>query len=238
MKLQEIFNQLTHGEFSQLSIGGNERGVITDKTYPAVLSHINLGLTALFTRFSLMEGRIDLRPVPGQLVYHLDSKFSVNYRHPYEAVRYLIDTPKDVFNDDTVIKVEKVLDSEGNLHNLNVDGDPNSFFTPSIKSLRIPKDWKGDVTLVYRKNHPQVVVPMTGLLLPERVEIELPYTHLEALLYFVASRAHNPAGMSNEFHMGASYAAKYEQACMMLDMQNVQSDRTTENHRLIRGGWV
>lgn len=58
MKLIEIFNQLTFGELAQLSMGGMDAGEINDKNYDAVLSHINLGLTALHKRFPLKEGRL------------------------------------------------------------------------------------------------------------------------------------------------------------------------------------
>lgn len=237
MKLSEIFKQLTHGEFKQLYIGGAQQSGIDATKYEEVLTHINLGLTALFTRFLLMEGRILVRPLENVRDYSLDSAFAVNDRKSREDVRYLIDSPSSKYNDDTLIKVEKVLDMQECMQPLNVEGDPCSFFTPSIKSLRIPKDWKGDFTLVFRQNHPQIVIPV-GYFDPARVEVELPYTHLEALLYFVASRVHNPVGMVNEFHMGNSYAAKYEQACQTLERLNVQADYVTENHRLIRNGWA
>jgi hypothetical protein len=57
-------------------------------------------------------------------------------------------------------------------------------------------------------------------------------------LYFVASRVHNPIGMTNEFHAGNSYAAKYEQACMLLDMKNLQVDQGSENTKLRDRGFV
>jgi hypothetical protein len=241
MKLSEIFNQLTHGEFRMLAIGGATLGSITEANYPAVLAHINLGLTALFTRFTLKEGRILLRPVEGQLVYALDDKFAVNNRRSAQVNRYLIDSASEPFNDDTLIKVERVLDTCQRDLSLNRQDDPCSYFTPSIKSLRIPPPTKDhpleDVTLVYRQNHAQLAVTM-GYFDPARIEVELPYTHLEALLYFVASRVHNPLGMQNEFNMGNNYAQKYEQACQMLEMKNVEADHSTENCRIRRMGWV
>lgn len=237
MKLSEIFTQLTYGEFSQLCIGGGEQGKISEENYPAVVAHVNLGLTALFRRFNLKEGRITLRPVENKLVYELDSKFAVNNARSRETVRYLIDTPADKFDDDTLIKVEKVLDLAEEEVLLNVEGDPESCFTPSMKSIRIPKEAVDDLILVYRQNHPQIVVP-AGIFDPARVEIELPYTYLDALLYFVASRAHNPVGMQNEFHKGNSYFAKYEAVCAELEFHNVKRDNTFDNDRLVKGGWV
>jgi hypothetical protein len=237
MKLSEIFTQLVHGEFSQLNLGGGQEKVIAPEDSAAVVAHVNLGLTALFTRFNLKEGRIVLRPIDGQLVYPLDDAFAVNNTKSKETVRYLIDTPEAPFRDDTLIKIEKVLDADECPLLLNVEDDPESCFTPALNVIRIPKEATNDLTLVYRENHRQIVVPI-GYFDPSRVEIDLPYTHMAALLYFVASRAHNPVGMVNEFHKGNSYYAKYEAECAILESQNVKPDRMYENHRLIRNGWV
>lgn len=237
MKLSEILSQLTFGEFNQLAIGGAEKGKIDEKNYPAVISHINLGLTALFRRFPLKEGRVTLRPVPGQLVYPLDSKFAVSNVRSKETTRYLIDSATDKFDDDTLIKVERVLDLSHTEVPLNVDHDPESCFTPAMNVIRIPTMAVDDLILVYRQNHPQIVVP-SGYFDPTKVEVDLPYTHLEALLYFVASRAHNPVGMVNEFHKGNSYAAKYEAVCAELEYNNIKPDHGWENMRLPKGGWV
>lgn len=237
MKLSEIFTQLTHGEFSQLVIGGGEAGIIAEADYAAVVSHINLGLTALYRRFPLKEGRVTLRPQPEQREYLLASRFAVSNTRSTEPVRYLIDTTASPFKEDTLIEVEKVLDEHESELMLNETGEPDSFLTPALNVIRIPKDQTADVTLVFRQNHPQIMVPF-GYIDPVRTEIDLPYTYLEALLYFVASRAHNPVGMQNEFHKGNSYFAKFEGVCAELERMNVQADRTTENHRFHRNGWI
>jgi len=68
--------------------------------------------------------------------------------------------------------------------------------------------------------------------------VQLPDSHLEALLFFVASRVNNPIGMTNEFNAGNSYAAKFEAACQALEEQGLQVDQDSQNTRLHRGGWV
>ena len=69
-------------------------------------------------------------------------------------------------------------------------------------------------------------------------EIELPYSHLEALLYFIASRVHNPIGMANEFHAGNSWAAKYEHECVRLEQLNLRVDQGEDNTNFCRNGWI
>jgi len=223
MKLQEIFDQLSAGEFSQLSIGGGDAGVIDEGNYARVLSHINLALTTLFTRFNLKEQRL---LVP--LNVNVDT--------------YALDT-------DDLLKINKVVTDDDVELVLNQECDPYSCFTPSLNILRVPQiiltqgaDLPEDLltenlTVVYRANHPVLTVEL-DLFSPKTQVVELPRSHLLPLLYFVASRVHNPIGMSNEFHAGNNYWAKYEAASQALEAKGMQVDLGAQNTRISRGGWV
>lgn len=238
MKLSEIFNQLTYGELSQIHLGGAEAGQIDENNYSKVLVHINLGLTALHTRFPLKEGRLSLQTQPGMLTYSLNSKYAVSNLKSREAVRFIVDSSAEPFKDD-IHKVERVYQGTQEL-GLNDESDPLACFTPSAHVLRVPSEIVEEgspLTVVYRANHVPIVVGL-GYFDPTRVEVDLPYSHLEPLLYYVASRVNNPMGMANEFHAGNSYAAKYEAACQQLEMHNLRVDQGRQNTRLERNGWV
>lgn len=222
MKLSEIFSQLTYGELSQLSLGGADVGEIDSNNYPKILSHVNMGLLALYARFPLKEGRVIVPLQVGKTTYLLD---------PNE-----------------VLKVERVYTATGWEMGLNDESDPFACFTPSLHTLRvsaavtagsgeIPDYLKtSSLEVVYRAKHPALTVD-AGFD-PELVEVTLPYSHLEALLLYVASRVNNPIGMSNEFHAGNSYAAKFESACQQLELQNLRVDQGAQNTRLERAGWA
>lgn len=238
MKLSEIFNQLTYGELSQIHLGGADTGVIDEANYPKILAHINLGLTALHTRFPLKEGRLKLQTRPGMVTYPLNSRFAVCNTRSREVIRTIQDTASDSFKDD-IHKVERVYQNTQEL-GLNDEANPLSCFTPSAHVLRVPTEVAEEGALlqvVYRANHVPIAVGL-GLFDPARVEVDLPYSHLEPLLYFVASRVNNPMGMANEFHAGNSYSAKYEAACQQLELQNLRVDQGAQNTRLERSGWV
>lgn len=223
MKLQEVFEQLSYGEFSQLSIGGAEQGVINESNYTQVLSHINLGLTALYTRFNLKERR----------------------------VTFPLNTAADTYqlNIDDILKIEQILTDADVELSINKPDDPYSIAMPSLQSVRVPQvilDQGPDLpdaavteslTVVYRANHPRLVGTL-GMSETVSTVLELPYSHLTALLYFVASRVNNPIGMTNEFHAGNSWFAKYEGECQRLELTNLQVDKTTYNDHLTRNGWV
>jgi len=223
MNLQEVFDQLSAGEFSQLSIGGANAGVIDESNYKKILGHVNLGLTALFTRFNLKEQSLQFTLNPASDTYQL--------------------------NLDDMLKISKVV-TDGDVEvPLNKDGNPYSCFTPSLNTIQVPQvilDQGADLPedlkttklkVVYRANHPKLKLTL-GMLNPSTVNLELPATHLSPLLYFVASRVHNPIGMTNEFHAGNSYYAKYEAACQRLENEGMQVDPVPDNTRLSRNGWV
>lgn len=248
MKLIEVFNQLTTGELSQLCIGGAAEGEITEANYGKVVGHINLGLTALYKRFFLKEGRITLSMISGRSIYPIHSTYAVNNAKSKELVRYLLDEPGNKFQDD-ILKIESVQTDAGFEIPLNDVLEPLSITTTSPTILRIPAaliaqgpdlppQYKtGNLTVVYRANHPKLN-PDAGSFNPETLELELPESHLEALLLYVASRANTPMGMVNEFNAGNNYASKYELACQQLEQFNFQIDHNNTNHRLIRNGWV
>ena len=247
MKLIEVFNQLTTGELSTLYIGGAAEGEITEANYGKVVGHINLGLTALYKRFFLKEGRVDLDMVSGRSIYPIHSKYAVSNTKSKEPVKYLLDSTGK-FTDD-ILKIESVLTDAGKDLPLNDATDPLSITLTSPTILRIPaaliaqgadlpEDYKtSKLTVVYRANHPALLWNEYNCD-PELIELELPESHLEALLLYVASRAHTPGGLVNEFNSGNNYASKYEMECLRLEQFNLQIDHNTSNHRLIRNGWV
>ena len=238
MKLSEIFEQLTYSEFSQLSIGGEPAGVINDKNYARVVSFINLGLTALYTRFCLKEAEVIFRLEKNKYSYLIGSQSDVDF----------IDDYFPLFDVEEIIKIEEVYGDSGVKYSLNDRSDIWSFYTPSLlilgvptkivdKSADVPEDLITDrIRLKYRAGHRKLSVGKNFN--PKNEEIELPYTYLSALLYFVASRVHNPIGLTNDFHAGNSYYSRYEKACADLEIHNVRVDQGGQNTRLVKNGWV
>lgn len=244
MKLQNIYDQLRRGELCQLSIGGENQGVINEKNHLVVLNAVNLGLANLHSRFNLKEGSLKLILVPGVYNYNLKSAFALGNPDSTELVRYI----EGEFLDD-LAKVEAVYTEEGHEIALNSRGK-YSCSTPNTHTLRVPVSIVDqDIDLhtnlktnaldvVYRALHPEIVPDEYFGLEIEEVEVDLPYPYLEPLLYFVAGRLHHPAGMVGDFQMGASYSAKYEQACQRLENINLQTDKGAENNKFIRNGWL
>lgn len=245
MTLQEIIEALTTSEFSQLSFGGEAQGVINESNAPKLVPHLNLGLTTLYARFNLKEGRLVLEPVADQTVYAIHSKYAVNNTRSRELVRYLIDDPAAPFKDD-VLRIERVLTDAGDDLPMNVDGNTWSAHTPTATSLRLPlevvnqtqdlPDWlkTEQLELVYRANHPKLAVDVDL----DADVIQLPYSHLSALLYFTASRANWPTGMNIQSNLGDPWMQKYERACQALENQGLQRQAETGFDKLRDRGFV
>lgn len=241
MKLSTIFTQLTHGELSQISIGGSEVGVISPNSYVQMYAHVDLALTALYKRFYLKEGRITIQLQPDTLYYALHSDYAVSNATSLKPVKYIVDSIGSPFKDD-ILKVERAIVSGYGEVTMNQDGDAYSVFTPTSSAIRVTQEMidgqhPESLELVYRANHPLISNGMVTAD-PDSIEIELPYTHLEPLLLFIASRIHNPIGVTNEFNAGNNYAAKYEAACRQLEVTNLQVDQGSQYSRLSNKGWV
>ena len=247
MKLAEIFNQLMYGELSQMGFGVLDNGDTNEKHYASLMAHINLGLTALYKRFTLKEGRIVLELQTDQAVYPLQSRFAVTGKGAL-PVRYIKDSVMFPFLED-IHKIERVITDRDYEMALNDSSNKYACATPSSSILRvpaimvngatdIPEELKtATLTVVYRANHPVIDINV-GSFDPATKDIELPYTHLQALLLFVASRVNNPIGMTNEFHAGNSYAAKYEQECQLLESNGLEVDQDEQNSKAAVRGWV
>lgn len=248
MLLSEIFEQLSTGELNLMSMGNSGDGSIDDANYDRLLNHINLGLAALHTRFPIRTGELTLQLIAGKTLYPISRKYAATNTVSEEVNKYILDTEDALFLDD-LMKVEKVYTSDNVLLPLNDAADEYSILTPSMSTIKVPLSivnqeadtpeeyLTGTLLVSYRAAHPKLPKG-AGMYRASTVEIDLPYQFLEALLYFVASRVNNPMGMTNEFHAGNSYSAKYEMACAALERDNIRVDQVSQPNRIQRNGWV
>lgn len=221
MKLQHIFEQLASGELAQISLGGGQAGDVPEAAHLMLTKNVQLGLTALYKRFNLKEGRSSANLVSTQTDYPIVVE--------------------------SLLKIEQVLLDSGFALPLNDSSSVDSCFTPNSKLLRVPKHiveqgpGLADVlrstklTLVYRDNHPKIDTALA----PETVELELPDAFEHVLLLFVASRIHTPSGiMGNMFSMGNNYYQRFEIECKRLEDEGLEVDTTAQTNRLQAKGFV
>ena len=137
MKLIEIFKHLTHGELSQLSLGGGPNGEITEANHEKVVSHINLALLALHTRFPLRAKTLTLALQSGKLQYALTAAYAVSSTSSKEPVRYILDSAGAPFLDD-ILEVTGIKTTLDFPVPLNDEYNPYAIMTPAVSILDVP----------------------------------------------------------------------------------------------------
>lgn len=215
MLLKDVLDSLRFGELSTMSIGGEEQGKITKKNFTNVCTHINAGLVSLYTRFKLKEGVGTVPLVADQTKYAL------------------------TFPD--LLKVTQIALIGGREFTLNNLADPDSIMFRTAKEIDVPApvvEAGGELRVVYRAKHPTIDSSPFTIMEEEDIVLELPYSYLEALTYYVASRLSNPLDMTGQFHSGNNYAAKYEKECQRLELDNVYIDGDSQSTRFNSNGWV
>jgi len=111
MTLNDIFTQLAHGELSQVILGNDGSSLLSaaEGRRKQVASHIQLGLTVLYTRFRLREGSLLVRVTPDVRAYILSADYATSNTEsevPTEN-RYIQDFVAVPFQND-LLKVERV----------------------------------------------------------------------------------------------------------------------------------
>lgn len=251
MTLDDIYTQLSHGELRQLFLGGQD---ITDPTaglspeqYPKLLSSVQLGLTELHKRFFLRQGRLAVELQPGITTYRLTPEFAESNIRSREPVKYIKDAGNPFRNE--LFKVEQVW---GVLRDtpfeipVNQSGFMRGIHMPNLTTLVLPTDvntapWMKETSqldVLYRADHPEINVHLANAY-PAGVQIELPNTHMEALCFYIASRIHNPIGMTpGAMHEGNNYFQRFLAAVAELKNQGSELDREIGDTKFSGRGFV
>ena len=216
MNLKNVIDQLSHGELRNVFMADTSDGELGERQKEMLITHVTMGLSALHTRFFLKERT------------HIENLVS-------GTGSYMVDAPD-------LLRIEMVRDLVKDEYMINVLGEPESLHTSDYRTLDVPLALYGKLEspvleVFYRANHLPLDT-MAKYLPLDRTEIDLPYTHLEALILYVSSRVMNPVGMSETFHDGNNYAAKYEKACQRLELSGFELSQTGGVNKFAKGGWV
>lgn len=237
MRLLEILEQLAYGELSTHSIGNAPTGGISPDQYARIIPHINLALTALYKRYPLKVSQVTIRQFEHITNYYLHTDFAESNLVSTKKYKYIDDSVYEPFTDD-VLGIDAVHNEMGQPMYLNDDNAAWSVQTPEYNCISIPlPDPANSLHVTYRAKPPRI----TGIDTEEKAaayEINLPPTHLEALLYFVGSRYLSNRPTLNGTNDGILLMQRYEQACLRLSEESpIISDNTT-NMKLRNNGWV
>jgi hypothetical protein len=216
MNLQIVLDHLRQGELSQISFGAD--GCDTPETREKIIHSVELGLSDLHKRFLLKEGVENVELLRQSTAYTLQAT--------------------------DLVQIERIEDEDGNALSVN---DPYALYGITLmgdKSFYIHKDFFKDRTessktiRAFYRAKPKEINKLLAVAYPAGIEIDLPDTYLQALLYYVASRVHTPIGLTKEFHQGNDYLGKYEAEVARLLQHNIRLDRIEETDRFSTSGWA
>lgn len=215
MKFSDILADLTRGEFRQYSIGGADTGTILPASYPEIASSMMLGLTALHTRFPLRKNNLSVTRMDGTASYLLQPA------------------------NDNLLKVEFVLDSTGTPLSLEKPREDGNYamLIPDYRTLWFgPGVTETEFTVTYRADHPALTI--TEATDATAVAIELPPSHRQALLFYIAYRMLSPLDRADGSSLGATFYAKYKTELQELEQRNVSPETTDNRVNLLEiNGW-
>lgn len=238
MLLKDIFNQLSHGEFAQTNIGSSINGGegIQPDHYPVMVNFINLGLTELHKRFPLKTREILLQQYESIEYYRLTSKFATSNVDSLEPIKYIVDDEYP-FKDD-LLKIETIVDEAECELVLNNKANPFSLFTPEFNLLQVPyADSDKTLSIMYRANH--YTLQYESISDPLTQEINLPVSHLEALLFYVAGRYFSSfPDVEGTTNQGIQYMTRFENSCILLQNKELTNYPDESNNKLELRGWA
>lgn len=233
--LQEIFDLLSQGEIRSLALGGANTGGIAVADYSKVIPHVNLGLTALFTRFQLNHDEVYIRMFEHIVDYSLDAKFATSNTLSTEPIKYILDSTYKPFTG-PVLSIREVYTEIGEKLHINDPNDPNSIYRMNHNRFRVSNPVHTNMLrVVFLKDHPRIPLNTVDASV---VELDINYAMVEPLLFYVASRIHAGAGTVNGTNESTNYIQKYEISCMQLERRGLDQLSETTNLKAIDNGWV
>ena len=181
MNVEDFLRRLSLGPLSNLSMANEGNGTIAAAKIPAVISHLNDGLLALYSKFNLLEAELIIEQLETVTSYRLKSEYALTRALEFPANNhYIIDSVNRPFTDD-LIKVLRVVADGGNDLPLNDDNNLDSVYTPSSHILQVPDpEHQKPLYIVYQAKHPLLADDALA------AEIDIPEVLEEALLSFVA----------------------------------------------------
>lgn len=243
MNLADVFTALTYGELKSLALGNfcaeDFESAPDPLHYAQVMSHIQLGLTELFTRFLLRTDILYVQQYEQIEIYSLTWPYCATNVASTQPYKYVLDSAESPFQDN-VLKIEECYNEIGeplllNESTKNEAGEETSLFTPSFNTIQVPTAVSVNVMeVMYRANHPRLV--WTKGIDPATVEIDLPWGLLEALLHYVGMRAYSGINTDNNSAAGL-YWKKFEDSCERYKLNGLQVQPEVQNANFDARGW-
>lgn len=238
IKLSQVFEALQYGELANVSLSGSidaPKGIGV-KDYPILISHINMALNDLHTRFHLKEREVTVQQYDYLAFYKLNSMYARTTPQVGSIPNYIIDTEENPFTDD-IIRVNTIMDECGAEYVMNDDDNPCSLYLPNYDTIIVPNPCSDNAMFVtYKAKHTEIPLTTTDA---SSVEVGIPIFMLEALLAYVASRVHSARISQESVGLAVTFMNKYQTLCSQYEHFNLlNAEVSFTNNKLGGRGWV
>lgn len=236
MNVEQLYQDLSHGKFSNIALGGDGNGTILEASKPKIILAANEALLRLHTKFVLKENDLLIEMVDHITNYHLLKKFAESSfflgstTQPYLYIKDMVLEP---FQDD-VIRILSVQNEFGCALPLNDEGQPESVFTPQGNVLQVPRPVDGRVLIVlYQARHEKLMVDN------ENQEIVLPDCLQEAMRCYIAYHVYSGMNTQEATLKSQEHLSMYEALCQeAVEQDLVSTSLSVTSNRFTKRGWI
>lgn len=234
MKLPDLYRELSYGELSNLALGVEGTGAISEEHQPRIVQFANEALLKLYSRFILKESTVIISAYEHITHYHLLKRFTASrVAETGEQYPYIQDIYNERFHED-VIKILAVYNDQGIDYPLNDLEDRRSLFTPTSNSLQIPQAKTGVFyNVIYQAKHSPLEFN------DEEEEIILPDVLIPALRAYIAYLVLSPMNTQDSTTKAQEHLNNYMMICeeaIQQDLVNTSISQT--NTRFAKRGWI
>lgn len=241
MLIAEIFDYLNYGALSQVSLGDSNASGISEESYPALVSHLNIALLELHKRFPLRMREVDIKLNTAITEYKIEAMYSIvtGIVSPETPVLYLLDTLEKPFIN-KLLRIERVFTSNADIEGeypLNDYANSISLYTNAFNYLTVVSPNDTDIlTIHYRAAPTRVAIAKFD---PDTQQIHIPETLVEPLLYYIAHRVHGSiASIDGNTSEATMYLQKFETSIRQIKIDGLIENINTTSIHAKTNGWV
>jgi hypothetical protein len=245
MVLQDLFDELATGEFSNLAIGNSINGSIEPDAYKKVVTQVNAGLRELYKRFLLKDKICYITRPTGTTNYFLrDVNVVASFGDAPTAETPITVSVESITEKPTVSDLCRVIDVFGDGIDettvyLNDNRRPDGVFTHGHDHISIKNPLPVVLGVVYQAYYPRII--LTELFDPETYNLYYPEYLSYALKCYVASElftGKTSKATEGEAQIYNTFHGKFEKACKLIEDRGFAEEVNTEDTKFEDGGWA
>ena len=232
MIVSDVFQSLSFGEFSNISVSDNGSGSIQEDQTAKVIHYLNEGLLRIYSRFFLKEGVLILKTDEEISHYHLLKAYAESSGSDKD--HYILDL-EDPFTED-LLKIISVYNLTRHFeHPLNDRMHRQSVFTPQSHILRIPEPITDEeLKVTYQAKHIKLYKPgeAGGISVEDVLSqyIDMPVFLEEALRNYVAFKWYSNMNGPENASRSKDFFQSYDMICNDLERKDMPNESEHVSH--------